>query len=206
MDDRRRQMTTEAVVRRLWSVVRPGNVSESAYHLPSPMPRFPLLLLASALLLFGAAACTQPEPDGEAPPDTTATAQEAGEEEEAELALYMSHMQRWSHKLMLGVEAQNQAVSDFYLHELEETLETVRAEAPTYEGYEIAQLSETLLAPQLDSLRGALEQANWSVVDERLEATVTACNQCHEATDHGFLQVAVTTDNPFAQDFAPPNE
>lgn len=50
-----------------------------------------------------------------------------------------------------------------------------------------------------------MEEGDWPVIYERLEATIQACNQCHEATDHGFIRItAEPRPNPYNQRFDVP--
>jgi len=124
-------------------------------------------------------------------------------EEHAELAVSMSWMQRWTHKAALAV-TENKELSDFYLHELEETVETIQEETPTYEGYEVGTLTEQILVPSLDSLDAAVDAGDWPAAQERLAGVARSCNQCHAATDHSFVRVRLDSlANPFAQSFTP---
>lgn len=156
-------------------------------------------LLPGALLLvvvvFVAGACGT----GQGQPDEA----HAEGEEEAELALHMSRLQRWTHKTALALEARNPELADFYLHEMEESIETIKTEAPTYEGYAIAEQTEQILDPSVEALDGALDNRNWSAVDARLEEMARSCNQCHEATDHGVVKIDLDdVPNPYPQDFS----
>jgi hypothetical protein len=122
----------------------------------------------------------------------------------AELALHMSRLQRWMHKTALSVQAGNKRLAEFYLHETEETVETIQTKAPTYEGYDIKKLSDESLAPSLASLDEAVEASDWPVARERLQQVATSCNECHDATDHGFVHIQLDSlVNPYAQSFAP---
>lgn len=124
--------------------------------------------------------------------------------EEAELAVHMADLQRWSHKTALALQARNPALADFYLHELEETLETIQEEAPTYEGHPVAELTDQLLVPRVEEVERALDERSWSLVDKRVNQMAEACNQCHAQTDHGFVRIDLEdVRNPYAQDFAP---
>lgn len=140
---------------------------------------------------------------------TNAAAQGAPQHtpEEPELAGYMGDMQHYSHKLMLATQARDAQAAGFYLHELEELSETVEAEAPTYEGYEIGALVGSMLVPALTELDEAMDQEQWDRIDARIERLTTACNQCHEATDHGFIRITSTDlANPYNQTFGPAPE
>lgn len=146
------------------------------------------------LLVLGLSACTA-EGGKEAAPDSA---------EETELAVHMADLQRWSHKTALALQARNPALADFYLHELEETVETIQEEAPTYEGHPIADLTDQLLVPRVEELGRALDERSWSLVDKRVNQMAQACNQCHAQTDHGFVRIDLKdVPNPYVQDFAP---
>lgn len=138
---------------------------------------------------------------------TPAQAQDTDEAEEPELAEYMGSMQQYSHKLMLSVEARNAAAAGFYLHELEELSETIENEVPTYEGHPIGSLIGSMMEPQLTELDEALDQGQWERVDTRIQHLTQACNQCHQATEHGFIQItAEDLSNPYNQSFQPAEE
>lgn len=148
-----------------------------------------------AFLLFvggGALACTADTDGAEAGHDA----------EEPELAQYMMRLQHWSHKATLALEARNAELAEFYLHEMEETIETIQAEAPTYEDQPVGDLTEDMLVPAVESLDGALEDRRWSAVDTRVQEVAHACNQCHATTGYDFIQINLRdVPNPYAQSF-----
>jgi tetrahydromethanopterin S-methyltransferase subunit G len=134
---------------------------------------------------------------------------EEHEEEHAELAQYMARLQRWTHKTALSVQAQNPELSEFYLHEMEESIETIRTEVPRYEGHEIGRLMTDQLGPSVEALDQAVEARDWSVIEARLQDLERSCNQCHESTEHGFVRIDLEdVPNPYTQDFSasPPAE
>lgn len=144
----------------------------------------------------------------ETPEAAAATLQESEEEhEEPELAVYMSDMQRWAHKAALSINAQNAPLADFYLHELEETVEAVQEEVPEYEGHAIGPLTEQMLVPSLEALDEAVDAEDWRAAAQRLGAVAQSCNQCHAATAHGFVEIQLDDlANPYAQSFKPQGE
>lgn len=121
---------------------------------------------------------------------------------EPELARYMMDLQHWSHKATLAVDARNAELTDFYLHELEETIEALQEEAPTYDGQPVGDLTGKMLVPSVEALDRALDEEAWPTVDERLQDMAHSCNQCHEATGYGFIRVDLQdVPNPYAQTF-----
>lgn len=162
-------------------------------------------VLLTALLLGGG--CTPSASHESSPTAQQDAASEAHEDEHAELALHMAHVQRWTHKAALAIDARNQPLADFYVHELSETVEMIQDEVPTYEGHAIAQLTGELLRPQIDTLAQVLDDGDWSTIDARLSEIATACNTCHTATDHGFIRIQVDDpDRPYLQTFAPTSD
>jgi hypothetical protein len=153
--------------------------------------------IIALFFVVGTGGCTSS--GGDAPERASPT---SGESEHAELALHMSRLQRWTHKTALALQAQNPSLADFYLHEMEESIETIQTEAPTYEGHAIADLTEKMLVPSVEALDGALDDRDWDAVHERLQNVAQSCNQCHAATEHEFVTVDLEdVPNPYAQDF-----
>ncbi|MCG8418510.1 MAG: hypothetical protein MJE77_11260 [Proteobacteria bacterium] len=122
-------------------------------------------------------------------------------EQPPELALEMSYLQRFVHKLSLAVGARNPDLAGFYLHELEETTEAIQEDIPTYEGHRIAELIGAMFMPQLEAVDAAVKDRDWDRGSELIQSMTAACNSCHQATAHGFIVIAVGTSNPFNQKF-----
>lgn len=130
---------------------------------------------------------------------------ETEEHEEVELAIAMGQLQTYTHKYALAVEAENHELASFYLHEVEESVEGIAKDVPTYEGYDIAKLIEQYLEPEIEPTEEALESKNWDEVRKQTIKLVDTCNACHEASDHGFVKITPGFDNnPFNQDFSAP--
>jgi hypothetical protein len=118
------------------------------------------------------------------------------------LAMLMERMQAYTHKLQLSVEARNERLAHFYLHELEETAEYVAANIPHYDDYPVGPLVQEMLLPMIEDLEEAVEAGEWTAADTRFTDMLRACNACHVATDHGYVRIVPATGNPFAQDFS----
>lgn len=141
--------------------------------------------------------------DGEAGADASAEDGAHAEAEHAELALHMARLQRWTHKSALALRARNPELADFYLHEMEEAIETIQTEAPTYEGHQIAKLTEEMLVPSVEAVDEELDARNWEAVDRRVQNVAQSCNQCHAATEHAFIRVDLQDlSTPYAQEFS----
>jgi len=136
----------------------------------------------------------------------TATPASAGE---TGLAVLMERIQTYTHKLQLSIEAGNAPLADFYLHELEETSEHVAEEIESYDGHAIGSLMAGMLLPALERLEKPLKSGKpdaWPAIEQRFTEVIQTCNDCHLATDHGYIRVTPAASNPFLQDFSPPPE
>jgi hypothetical protein len=111
-----------------------------------------------------------------------------------ELVWQMGQMQRHLHKLDLSVQAGNEALAGFYIHELE-------AAGVVYHGHPVGAMTATQLPPAIEALEAAI--ANGGDADAAVGAIVDRCNACHEATGRAWLRMTRASGNPFNQDFAP---
>nr|MBO2514372.1 hypothetical protein [Gammaproteobacteria bacterium] len=137
-----------------------------------------------------------------APVVSTQSDEEHGEE--PELAIAMSQLQYFTHKLALSIEARNAELARFYLHETEETAESIRDGIPEYEGMRIGALVGSMLMPHVERLEELLANPDWDAVDRALATAVDSCNACHVATEHGFIVIEFERGaNPYLQSFAP---
>jgi hypothetical protein len=115
----------------------------------------------------------------------------------------MGQLQYYFHKYSLAVEAQNHELATFYFHEVRAAVDGIRKNIPGYEGYDIARFMKMFLIPTIEPVETALSNKNWADVREKTIAVAKACNSCHNATSHGFIQVKPGFDNnPYNQDFS----
>lgn len=122
--------------------------------------------------------------------------------EAPELAPYMGQLQRLMHKLQLSIAANHPELARFYLYEIKELTETICEEVPEYRGYPVALLIGRTLSPRLDEMEQALERKVPEAIDQAYEAAIGACNDCHRATQHGFIRIPIrASGSPYLQAF-----
>ena len=119
-----------------------------------------------------------------------------------DLASFMTHLQRHSHKLGLSIQAKNKPLAEFYLTELDEMFEIIQKKFPQYEGIQVAALSKAMIDPAKPALTKALAASDWPRATAAYDKYIAACNGCHQAAEHPFVKIVPPTLNPFNQSFA----
>ena len=123
-------------------------------------------------------------------------------DEDVELVEYMRRLQYFSHKAGLSIQAKNAPLIRFYLHELEEMIDKLRA-VKEYDGYPIGTLAQQILVPTFTELEHSVEQQQFTQAQADYDAMLQACNRCHRTTAHGYIKIEKRLDNPFMQSFTP---
>jgi hypothetical protein len=125
--------------------------------------------------------------------------------EEFDLVGSMSALQRWADKVLRAAEAENWPLADFYTHELEETTDELARAGVVYEGARVSELVASLLAPVVERLEEATKAKDLPLFRAQYAALLASCNQCHTATNYGFITIAPPDlrVQPWAQAFGP---
>lgn len=125
---------------------------------------------------------------------------------QSEPGLYqtMTQMQQIVHKLSYAIEFQNEALADFYIHELEELTEDLTESGMVYHGHPVAELTQSVLEPAIERLEDAVEFSDWTGIRDHFNGLISSCNSCHVTT--GYPEIVITEraeSNPFNQRFEP---
>lgn len=119
---------------------------------------------------------------------------------DVELVENMSSLQYFAHKTALAIDAKNAEVAGFYAHELEEFIgDTAKIES--YDGHAIGKLVESMLMPSFENFEKALKAGDWEKTSKRFDEMLSTCNACHDRTEHGYITIERSSDNPFMQSF-----
>lgn len=108
---------------------------------------------------------------------------------EYELAIGMNRMQIWMDKLYFSGTAENWPLADFYLHEMEETMEEMMAANLVKNDVPITPLLEAMLLPEIEALEDVVDAGNSGQFLRHYDSVVNACNVCHGNTGYGFIQM-----------------
>lgn len=117
-----------------------------------------------------------------------------------ELVKMMSALQYFTHKTTLAIDAKNPELANFYAHELEEIIEELE-EVESYHNQPIASYVKGILEPSFETLEDQIKDADWKESSTAMDALIDSCNQCHQATQHGFIIIERRVDNPYFQQF-----
>ena len=165
-----------------------------------------VLSLLCGLLITLAAGCTEERRGTDISPHPTSLAETPAEVVHdvaaPDLAVLMGELQRHSMKLGYSIENENPQLAGFYAHEVEEVLESVE-QIESHDGVPISAPARGTVTPALEALEAALSTGDWNAATVRYRALIAACNDCHEATQHGFIAITEPPQPPpFNQSFA----
>lgn len=126
---------------------------------------------------------------------------------EPELAKYMAELQVLTHKLSLSIDRDNPELAEFYMYESMLLLDETKEDVPEYRKLPIAVLIEQLMEGQYSKLEVSLkkEMKSQQLNESKLAMAqlIESCNQCHNATQYGFIKITQGLNvNPFNQDFS----
>ncbi|HVU94056.1 MAG TPA: hypothetical protein VHE34_02490 [Puia sp.] len=110
------------------------------------------------------------------------------------LGEFMSGIQVHHEKLWFAGKAANWELAGFELGEIKESLDDIRhycTDRP-----EVASLP--MILPPLDSLAAAVKKQDPAAFNSGFTLLTTTCNNCHQATKHGYNVIQVPTTPPFS--------
>lgn len=152
-----------------------------------------LVALAIAAVLIMPVACT------ESNVSTESTAHHHGEhdndEESVDLIMLMGRLQLFMNKLYFSGINNNEALIDFYVHEMEEAMEVIAEGEVSHGGVDISTKMESFGLAQLELFEDAIESGK--DFKDAYNGLVASCNGCHQATKYPFIIIAEPTNMIF---------
>lgn len=116
----------------------------------------------------------------------------------------MAAFQRYTDKLYLSGQAGNAELARHYLHELEETAESLEKAGLKEDEHDLGQYAKLHLLPRIAQLEKQLEQPDWKQWDAHYDMLIAGCNSCHQSTAHSFIRIQRPAGSAFpGQDFSP---
>jgi hypothetical protein len=114
------------------------------------------------------------------------------------LGEYMTTIQLHAAKLWFAAKANNWELAAYELHELEETMETVKKLNVEKNGVKISNVMDAVLKTQIAQLEDTIKTKNQSQFQKSYDETLSACNGCHTESGHRFIQIVRPTAPPVA--------
>jgi hypothetical protein len=106
-------------------------------------------------------------------------------------------------KLWLAGSAGNWKLAAYEASELGETFEDISNYQAAWKSVPVAQLVKANIEPALKTVDAAIAQHDAAAFKSAFGALTAACNACHKAAQHDFLDIKVPTSDPFSdQNFA----
>ena len=153
-------------------------------------------VLALALLAGINTACGSPQSSAERTEGLQAVEARLNERFSPGLHTLMVELQHRHASLWFAGEAENWPLSDYFLHELEELVETIEEVHPEYDGIPVARLLGEMTAPALERLEEAVDGGDGAAFQTAFDQLTTGCNACHAASDRAALVVQRPTVPP----------
>jgi hypothetical protein len=116
----------------------------------------------------------------------------------------MSLQQMRHAKLWLAGSHANWALADYELDELREGFDDASKLHPAHEGVPVAALIARLTPAPLEAVDKAIKGKSAAVFRKSFDSLTAACNTCHRAANHGFIQIRRPSGSEFGnQKFKP---
>jgi hypothetical protein len=100
-------------------------------------------------------------------------------------------------KLWLAGNVGNWRLAAYEADELTETFEDITTYQATWKNVPVAQLVKAMIEPAMKSVDAAIASKNAMAFKNAYTSLTVACNACHTAAQHDFLQINIPGTNPF---------
>lgn len=154
------------------------------------------LFLASALLILASGTATPADSKAAA---TAKPAAMAVEPYAPGLGDFMTaYVQPHHIKLWLAGNVGNWKLAAYEADELTETFEDITTYQATWKNVPVAQLVKAMIEPAMKNVDAAIADKNLAVFKNAYTSLTAACNACHTAANHDFLQIKIPAADPFS--------
>ena len=129
--------------------------------------------------------------------------EEVVEKQELDVLLYMNKLQIYSNKAYFAAKADNKALHSFYVHEMEETMETFIDGGVVLDGNNLSQNMEGFGLGAVKAYEAGIERQGLTNVDSIYSILTNGCNSCHMVSGKPYLVIKEPTTPIFTnQDFS----
>ncbi len=150
------------------------------------------------------AACNQNKTDNPQTQVSQQTHTEQEEHEQVELAIYMARLQRYMEKAYWSAKSNNEALHNFYIHEMEETMEHVQEAGITEDGVNISYNMLQFGLKSLETYESRIAEEGLASYPTHFQNLINGCNGCHLTSKKGMIKIQAPSVNHYSsQDFTP---
>jgi len=119
----------------------------------------------------------------------------------------MHRFQRYADKLYFSGKSENWELAGWYLWKLESAARPViEGQTVPYrtENYDARPLMESMLLPAIERLESEIDAERADGFQSAYGSLVETCNACHQATEHGFVEIITPRQPTYGnQSYAP---
>jgi hypothetical protein len=120
----------------------------------------------------------------------------AGKELAPGLGEYMTTIQLHAGKLWFAAKAGNWELAAYEIHELEETMESVKKLNVEKNGVKITGVMDSVLKTQIAQMEETIKRKSPVEFQKAYDETLSACNGCHTESGHRFIRIIRPTAPP----------
>lgn len=114
---------------------------------------------------------------------------------EIEVAHFMSRIQQYHMKLYFAGIENNRDLMTFYLHELEEEMETIAKARITDGEINISQNMQQIGLTEINNFNSKMASPSFNF-EQSFEQLTFSCNTCHQSSGFPFIQIIIPSENP----------
>ncbi len=118
--------------------------------------------------------------------------------EDVEVVTEMGNILKFMEKSWFAKQANNAELTDFYVHEIEETFEKLEDLNIVDDGIEISKLVKDMAMPSLKELKASVQNPDTAVFNLKYKQMVNTCNACHQMSNKSFIRVAIPKVNQYS--------
>ena len=155
-----------------------------------------LVLIAIIIASVALAKVSSLKSNSEDQKNSIAVSHAEHDDEHFELAIYMSRLQSHFSKLYFAAKANNLPLSKFYVHEINESFETIIDANVVDDGHNISALAKQLGKGPFERFEKNLEENGSKGFDRAYDDLILNCNSCHVMTEHAFIKIMIPASPP----------
>jgi len=130
--------------------------------------------------------------------DEAAEGEHGDHSHEMRLGWKMQHIAHRYAAIWFAGRGERTELLDYHVHELRETIEAIDRAGIEEHGVKVGTQLRARVGERVGSLVDHVESGEQSEFRETYREVIGQCNECHDQTEHGFIEVGMPDRNPYA--------